>query len=68
MPFKQIGKVTPCSAHEITSSDWSLGCETLDRDMAEKAWAQEEREARFRAIPVYDCPVLIAEKSAFLFQ
>jgi len=33
--FKQIGKVTPRSAKEIESSDWSIGCETLDRDLAD---------------------------------
>ena len=32
------------------------------------AWSQKGDDAKFSAIPVYDCPVLIAEKAAFLFQ
>lgn len=34
VPFRQIGKIVPRSSKEIASSGWSVGCETLDRDMA----------------------------------
>lgn len=34
VPFRQIGKIVPRSSKEIASSGWSMGCETLDRDMA----------------------------------
>ena len=30
--FKRIGSITPRSASEIESSNWVIGCETLDRD------------------------------------
>ena len=33
--FKRIGTVKPKNATEITSSNWILGCETLDRDMTD---------------------------------
>jgi hypothetical protein len=33
--YRYIGKVKPRSTHEIKSSNWILGCETLDRDMAD---------------------------------
>ncbi|HVF96140.1 MAG TPA: hypothetical protein VM871_02400 [Flavisolibacter sp.] len=33
--FAQIGKIQPRSTSEIESSNWILGCETLDRDMAD---------------------------------
>ena len=32
--FKQIGVLKPRSASEIQGSNWTLGCETLDRDFA----------------------------------
>lgn len=32
--LKRIGTITPRSAHEISGSNWTLGCETLDRDFA----------------------------------
>ena len=35
VPYRPIGKITPRSAKEIASSDWSIGCETLDRDLAD---------------------------------
>lgn len=33
--FSLIGKVQPRNATEIGSSNWSVGCETLDRDFAD---------------------------------
>jgi hypothetical protein len=33
--FKRIGTIKPRSTSEIQSSNWILGCETLDRDMAD---------------------------------
>lgn len=35
VPFGRIGSVKPRSTMEIQSSNWILGCETLDRDMAD---------------------------------
>ncbi|WP_309917937.1 MULTISPECIES: GH39 family glycosyl hydrolase [unclassified Arcicella] len=35
IPFTKIGTIKPKNTHEITSSNWILGCETLDRDMAD---------------------------------
>src|SRR3990172_3568750 len=32
--LKQIGWIATRHAREIKSSDWSVGCETLDRDQA----------------------------------
>ncbi|HNX34071.1 MAG TPA: beta-galactosidase [Kiritimatiellia bacterium] len=32
--LKRIGTVTPRSADQIAGSNWTLGCETLDRDFA----------------------------------
>ena len=32
--LKQIGWIATRRAKDITSSDWSVGCETLDRDQA----------------------------------
>lgn len=34
VPYSKIGKVTPRSALQVESSDWSIGCEVLDRDLA----------------------------------
>lgn len=33
--LKQIGTIRPRSAKEIAGSNWTLGCETLDRDFAD---------------------------------
>jgi len=33
--LKQIGTIRPRSANEIGGSNWTLGCETLDRDFAD---------------------------------
>ena len=33
--LKQIGTLKPRSANEIPGSNWTLGCETLDRDFAD---------------------------------
>lgn len=33
--LKQIGTITPRSADQISGSNWTLGCETLDRDFAD---------------------------------
>ena len=33
--LKQIGTIKPRSAKEISGSNWTLGCETLDRDFAD---------------------------------
>ncbi|MFA5192485.1 MAG: beta-galactosidase [Verrucomicrobiia bacterium] len=33
--LKQIGTIKPRSANEIPGSNWTLGCETLDRDFAD---------------------------------
>jgi hypothetical protein len=33
--LKQIGTLRPRSANEIAGSNWTLGCETLDRDFAD---------------------------------
>ena len=35
VPFQRIGTIQPRSTSEIESSNWILGCETLDRDMAD---------------------------------
>lgn len=32
--FPKIGKIKPRNADEIESSNWIIGCETLDRDYA----------------------------------
>lgn len=32
IPFKRIGTIQPRSTHEIESSNWTIGCEVLDRD------------------------------------
>ena len=34
LDLKRIGTLRPRSAHEIRSSNWTLGCEVLDRDFA----------------------------------
>ena len=33
--LKRIGTIRPRSANEIEGSNWTLGCETLDRDFAD---------------------------------
>ena len=33
--FKRIGTIKPKNTNEITSSNWILGCETLDRDLTD---------------------------------
>lgn len=33
--LKQVGTIKPRSADEISGSNWTLGCETLDRDFAD---------------------------------
>jgi hypothetical protein len=33
--LKRIGTLKPKSTHEINSSNWIIGCETLDRDLAD---------------------------------
>lgn len=33
--YRLLGKIKPRSTQEIKSSNWILGCETLDRDMAD---------------------------------
>ncbi|MEI7732469.1 MAG: beta-galactosidase [Verrucomicrobiota bacterium] len=33
--LKQIGTIKPRSANEISGSNWTLGCETLDREFAD---------------------------------
>jgi len=35
IPLRKIGQLKPRSTNEITASNWILGCETLDRDMAD---------------------------------
>lgn len=35
IPFNYIGTIKPRSTDEIISSNWILGCETLDRDMTD---------------------------------
>jgi hypothetical protein len=37
IPLPFIGKITPRASREIASSDWSVGCEVLDRDFASYA-------------------------------
>ena len=32
--FERIGTIRPMGANEIAGSNWTLGCETLDRDFA----------------------------------
>jgi hypothetical protein len=32
--WKPIGKIAPRAAREIAASNWSIGCEVLDRDFA----------------------------------
>jgi hypothetical protein len=34
IPFKQIGTIKPKNVHEIEASNWTIGCEVLDRDYA----------------------------------
>lgn len=34
VPLLPIGKIATRSAHQIEASDWSIGCEVLDRDFA----------------------------------
>ena len=34
IPFKQIGTIKPRNVSEIKSSNWTIGCEVLDRDYA----------------------------------
>lgn len=34
IPFKQIGTIKPKNTIEIESSNWTIGCEVLDRDYA----------------------------------
>jgi len=36
-PLRLIGRIVPRSSREIASSDWSIGCEVLDRDFASYA-------------------------------
>jgi hypothetical protein len=33
--FKRIGTLKPKSTHDINSSNWIIGCETLDRDLTD---------------------------------
>ena len=33
--MKRIGSIRPRSMSEIKSSNWTIGCETLDRDFAD---------------------------------
>src|SRR5512138_2294145 len=33
--LRQIGTIQPRNANEIPGSNWTLGCETLDRDFAD---------------------------------
>lgn len=35
IPFTYIGTIKPVKANEVKSSNWLLGCETLDRDFAD---------------------------------
>jgi hypothetical protein len=35
IPFRHIGTVVPKNTNEIQSSNWLIGCETLDRDFAD---------------------------------
>ena len=35
IPFKHIGNIKTKTTDEVVSSNWILGCETLDRDMAD---------------------------------
>ena len=35
VPFKSVGTIVPRHASEIRDSNWTLGCETLDRDFAD---------------------------------
>ena len=34
LDLERLGTLCPRAAHEIRSSNWTLGCETLDRDFA----------------------------------
>lgn len=34
IPFKQVGTVNPRNVKEIEASNWTIGCEVLDRDYA----------------------------------
>ena len=34
VPFKRIGTIKPKNVNEIGSSNWTIGCEVLDRDYA----------------------------------
>ena len=34
IPFKQIGTIKPKNVTEIESSNWTIGCEVLDRNYA----------------------------------
>jgi hypothetical protein len=35
VPFKRIGTIIPRSTNEIKTSNWIIGCETLDRDLTD---------------------------------
>ena len=35
VPFTYLGTIKPRSTNEIKSSNWIIGCETLDRDMTD---------------------------------
>ncbi|WP_422082100.1 GH39 family glycosyl hydrolase [Ulvibacterium sp.] len=35
IPFKKIGEISPRSSTEIYSNNWSIGAETMDRDLVE---------------------------------
>lgn len=37
VPWPAVGKMAPRAAREIAASDWSIGCEVLDRDFASYA-------------------------------
>lgn len=37
IPFRLGGKIVPRASREIAASDWSVGCEVLDRDFASYA-------------------------------
>ena len=34
VPLKRIGTLTPRSVYDVKASNWTIGCETLDRDFA----------------------------------
>ena len=74
--MERIGTLRPRSVGEIRGSNWTLGCETLDRDFAifdeYKSFLAPlgiktirlQADVVFVDVPVYDSPCVLTERSA----